>query len=469
MAAPAAVAAAAAAAIDGTGAATDDGKGRAPSAPWPGRTPTTFPTSRPPIRTTTAPGRPDGGGFTDAAPADAVRTRKPSSMRPPRLVPPPGLAAGRRRAGASRGGRRGGVVRAAQRQHPAPASTTDDPPRRRSPAPATTAARAAAGRSAASATQAPGSTAPPPVTQTQHPPPGTVTQTGPAASPGDQRGAAATATDDGGPAAADRRPSRRRRHGRRSIPTLPYQTIPGLPFVPAPYSLPHRSPRPRLACMTQTDGLLFDPNTYDPQQFDAETRRLLRATIDLFEGQGKKRILDDDLTAQWPADFVEFVKREKLFATFLTPSEFADGNPGQALGWRAQRRARRDPRVLRADLLVHRAGHHPGARADLAEREQGRQAQGRGRPRGRRGDGVRAVRARARRRRLQHRHGAHAGERGGPRQRHPVPGVGGEVLHRQRQRREHGVGVRAPRRRRGQTTGTGMSSSPPTAGTRTTT
>ncbi|MGY4650074.1 acyl-CoA dehydrogenase family protein [Mycobacterium sp. URHB0021] len=79
--------------------------------------------------------------------------------------------------------------------------------------------------------------------------------------------------------------------------------------------------------MTETDGLLFDPNTYDPREFDAETRRLLRATIDFFEGRGKKRILDDDLSAQWPADFVDFVKREKLFATFLTPSEFADGNP----------------------------------------------------------------------------------------------------------------------------------------------
>ncbi|MDX1891102.1 acyl-CoA dehydrogenase family protein [Mycolicibacterium sp. 050158] len=72
-----------------------------------------------------------------------------------------------------------------------------------------------------------------------------------------------------------------------------------------------------------SDGLLFDPNTYDPVEFDAETRRLLRATIDFFEGQGKKRILDEDLNAQWPADFVDFVKREKLFATFLTPSEFA--------------------------------------------------------------------------------------------------------------------------------------------------
>jgi acyl-CoA dehydrogenase len=86
-----------------------------------------------------------------------------------------------------------------------------------------------------------------------------------------------------------------------------------------------------------TDGLLFDPNTYDPQQFDEETRRLLRATIDFFEGLGKKRILDDDLAAQWPADFVDFVKREKLFATFLTPSEFADGNPDKR--WDAARNA----------------------------------------------------------------------------------------------------------------------------------
>lgn len=86
-----------------------------------------------------------------------------------------------------------------------------------------------------------------------------------------------------------------------------------------------------------TDGLLFDPKTYDPPQFDAETRRLLRATIDWFEGQGKKRILDDDLAAQWPGDFVDFVKREKLFATFLTPSEFAGGNPDKR--WDAARNA----------------------------------------------------------------------------------------------------------------------------------
>ena len=89
--------------------------------------------------------------------------------------------------------------------------------------------------------------------------------------------------------------------------------------------------------MTETDGLLFDPNTYDPQQFDAETRRLLRATIDFFEGQGKKRLLDDDLKVKWPAEFVDFVKREKLFATFLTPAEFSGGDPNKR--WDAARNA----------------------------------------------------------------------------------------------------------------------------------
>ena len=83
--------------------------------------------------------------------------------------------------------------------------------------------------------------------------------------------------------------------------------------------------------------MLFNPSTYDPQQFDDETRRLLRATIDWFEDRGKTRLLADDLAAQWPADFVEFVKREKVFATFLTPSEFSDGNPDKR--WDAARNA----------------------------------------------------------------------------------------------------------------------------------
>ncbi|MCV7171556.1 acyl-CoA dehydrogenase [Mycobacterium manitobense] len=84
-------------------------------------------------------------------------------------------------------------------------------------------------------------------------------------------------------------------------------------------------------------GLLLDPNAYDPQHFDAETRRLLRALIDWFEARGKTRLLDDDLQAAWVSDFLDFVKRERLFATFLTPSEYGGGDPDKR--WDTSRNA----------------------------------------------------------------------------------------------------------------------------------
>ena len=39
--------------------------------------------------------------------------------------------------------------------------------------------------------------------------------------------------------------------------------------------------------MANSSGLIFNPNTYDPQKFDPETRRQLRALIDWFEARGK--------------------------------------------------------------------------------------------------------------------------------------------------------------------------------------
>lgn len=73
-------------------------------------------------------------------------------------------------------------------------------------------------------------------------------------------------------------------------------------------------------------GLLMNPNSYDPRQFDPETRRRLRALIDWFEGRGKRRLLQDDLDAAWVSDFLEFIGRERIFATFLTPSEYGIGD-----------------------------------------------------------------------------------------------------------------------------------------------
>ncbi|MFJ3175895.1 acyl-CoA dehydrogenase family protein [Streptomyces roseus] len=73
------------------------------------------------------------------------------------------------------------------------------------------------------------------------------------------------------------------------------------------------------------DSLLFNPRTYDPQHFDPETRRLLRATVDWFEERGKRRLIEDYRTRAWLGDFLAFCAKEGLFATFLTPSAEAGG------------------------------------------------------------------------------------------------------------------------------------------------
>jgi acyl-CoA dehydrogenase len=73
-------------------------------------------------------------------------------------------------------------------------------------------------------------------------------------------------------------------------------------------------------------ALLFNPRTYDAPEFDEPTRRALLATIEFFESRGKRRLKDDDHERVWYADFLEFVHRERIFATFLTPAAEASGD-----------------------------------------------------------------------------------------------------------------------------------------------
>lgn len=89
--------------------------------------------------------------------------------------------------------------------------------------------------------------------------------------------------------------------------------------------------------MANSSGLLLNPNTYDPAQFDQETRRQLRALIDWFEAKGKVKLLQDDLEATWVSDFLDFVGRERIFATFLTPSAYGAGDENKR--WDTSRNA----------------------------------------------------------------------------------------------------------------------------------
>ncbi|MEU0542344.1 acyl-CoA dehydrogenase family protein [Nocardia sp. NPDC005978] len=78
--------------------------------------------------------------------------------------------------------------------------------------------------------------------------------------------------------------------------------------------------------MTQT---LFNPKTHEFAEFDAETRRLLRATVEWFEARGKARLLADARDRVWYSEFLDFIKRERVFATFLTPAAEANGDPNK--------------------------------------------------------------------------------------------------------------------------------------------
>jgi alkylation response protein AidB-like acyl-CoA dehydrogenase len=72
---------------------------------------------------------------------------------------------------------------------------------------------------------------------------------------------------------------------------------------------------------------LLNPHTYDPAQFDDETRRLLRATVDFFESRGKKELVTSYNNRTWYGDFLDFAAKEGLFAAFLTPAADAADDP----------------------------------------------------------------------------------------------------------------------------------------------
>ena len=71
--------------------------------------------------------------------------------------------------------------------------------------------------------------------------------------------------------------------------------------------------------------MLLNPKTFQSACPDAGSRDVMRKTIEFFENKGLARIKHDDHERVWYADFLDFVKREKVFATLLTPSAYGGG------------------------------------------------------------------------------------------------------------------------------------------------
>lgn len=65
--------------------------------------------------------------------------------------------------------------------------------------------------------------------------------------------------------------------------------------------------------------ILLNPKRPATGSLDARSRDIVLATIDFFERKGKRRLREDDLNRVWYADFLDFVKRERVFADLLTP------------------------------------------------------------------------------------------------------------------------------------------------------
>ena len=185
--------------------------------------------------------------------------------------------------------------------------------------------------------------------------------------------------------------------------------------------------------------ILLNPKQHRRPYPDARSAEVMRATIGFFEAKGKEKLLADYYSRVWYADFLEFVKANRIFATMCTPA--GEGAAGRALGHLAHLRVRRDPRLLRPAVLVHVAGLGARARPALDEQERGDPAAHGPGARGRRHLRLRPLREDPRRRHLLDRHGAHA-------RRRRLAGQRPQVLHRQRQRGRDRLDLRPHRRQR---------------------
>jgi len=71
--------------------------------------------------------------------------------------------------------------------------------------------------------------------------------------------------------------------------------------------------------------ILLNPKRHDRHYPDERSCDVIRKTIGFFEAKGKARLRADDLARTWYADFLDFVKKERVFATFLTPAAYGGG------------------------------------------------------------------------------------------------------------------------------------------------
>lgn len=68
--------------------------------------------------------------------------------------------------------------------------------------------------------------------------------------------------------------------------------------------------------------ILLNPHKLNRQYPDERSRQIMLKTVAFFEEKGKQKLKEDDHERVWYADFLEFVKKERIFYSLLTPSAY---------------------------------------------------------------------------------------------------------------------------------------------------
>jgi len=79
--------------------------------------------------------------------------------------------------------------------------------------------------------------------------------------------------------------------------------------------------------------ILLNPSRLDRPYHDDRSAEVMRRTVGFFEDKGKTSLLEDYYERGWYADFLEYVKQHRLFATLCTPEGESSGD-GRWDTWR---------------------------------------------------------------------------------------------------------------------------------------
>lgn len=70
--------------------------------------------------------------------------------------------------------------------------------------------------------------------------------------------------------------------------------------------------------------MLINPKNYTREYPDDISRQIMEKTIEFFETKGKQSVLEDYTNLVWYQDLIDFLAKEKVFSTLLTPSKYGE-------------------------------------------------------------------------------------------------------------------------------------------------